>query len=376
MYPINLIIPFGVQLFCFIRSLEVEFVITNQPDEASKENIKKHPLAFATLTGICQLSSGVLELISMLRSSHKKQNHSKSTNTLLSKEIKLVQKTKESKIYLMIIAVAIMNLITMTCYNIMQDSLGSTGIQLEIRVLQIVFTGILCLWLLSTHFHRHQVAAMLIVVIGLILVNIPDFRTWFISYIILLASYFISGLEEVIEKIIMESKYVSPYRLLFFEGAVQVITGSLIEMVLLLVNPVSCFERSIVEFFTLVYQTRVVLYILLFILGESGLNILMRLTNFYFSPTHRSVSDTLSSLLWWGYALNYIDSTKKDATSVALNVTGYVLMMFGCLLYNELIIIYVFGCEKNTKQEVAKRSDEEKKAFESLAQDLIKEDEE
>ena len=145
MYPINLIIPFGVQLFCFIRSLEVEFVITNQPDEASKENIKKHPLAFATLTGICQLSSGVLELISMLRSSHKKQNHSKSTNTLLSNEIKLVQKTKESKIYLMIIAVAIMNLITMTCYNIMQDSLGSTGIQLEIRVLQIIFTGILCL---------------------------------------------------------------------------------------------------------------------------------------------------------------------------------------------------------------------------------------
>ena len=42
------------------------------------------------------------------------------------------------------------------------------------------------------------------------------------------------------------------------------------------------------------------------------------------------------------------------------------------LNYNELIIIYVFGCEKNTKQEVAKRSDEENKAFEGFDEDLIK----
>ena len=98
------------------------------------------------------------------------------------------------------------------------------------------------------------------------------------------------------------------------------------------------------------------------------------LTNFYFSPTHRSVSDTLSSLFYWVYTLITNNSSEKEykGYQYVLPVIGYIVMMFGCLVYHEILILFVFGFEKNTKQEVAKRSDEENKAFEGFDEDLIK----
>ena len=46
-------------------------------------------------------------------------------------------------------------------------------------------------------------------------------------------------------------------------------------------------------------------------------------------------------------------------------------LLFGCLLYNELIIIYVWGLNSNTSKEVIKRANEEQSQFESIEAKLI-----
>ena len=42
---------------------------------------------------------------------------------------------------------------------------------------------------------------------------------------------------------------------------------------------------------------------------------------------------------------------------------GYFFIILGSLMYNEIIILYVFGLEENTMKEVSKRAGEDTKNF-------------
>ena len=55
-------------------------------------------------------------------------------------------------------------------------------------------------------------------------------------------------------------------------------------------------------------------------------------------------------------------------------IIGMPLLLFGCLLYNELIIVYVWGLNSNTSKEVIKRATEEQSQFESIEAKLIVKD--
>ena len=55
-------------------------------------------------------------------------------------------------------------------------------------------------------------------------------------------------------------------------------------------------------------------------------------------------------------------------------IIGMPLLLFGCLLYNELIIVYVWGLNSNTSKEVIKRANEEQSQFESIEAKLIVKD--
>ena len=86
------------------------------------------------------------------------------------------------------------------------------------------------------------------------------------------------------------------------------------------------------------------------------------LTNFYYKPTTRSVSDTISSFFEWIFAFCLTDqASRHGALAIIGIVIGYIIIIFAAVLYNELIILNVFGFAKNTKIEVIQRGEKEGK---------------
>ena len=62
----------------------------------------------------------------------------------------------------------------MLFYNVLQDEMNAITIQMGIRIFQIIFTGVFCLLILKTKFHRHQTTSMILVSVGVLIVGIME----------------------------------------------------------------------------------------------------------------------------------------------------------------------------------------------------------
>lgn len=87
-------------------------------------------------------------------------------------------------------------------------------------------------------------------------------------------------------------------------------------------------------------------YIPLYIISSAGINYLSRQATYYYTPTTDTISDSLGGFLFYIYIINFIAT--KDQDKFALSnypIIGYILVVIGCLDYNEILIIYGCGME-------------------------------
>lgn len=167
--------------------------------------------------------------------------------------------------------------------------------------------------------------------------------------------YLLFSVKETIEKYLMEKKYYRPFFLLMIEG----IFNSIISLILikifstikcqgLYLNLKLCNSKyyEFVSSFTLFkdFGTENVWWMYLFIIiPGGGLSSMTKLTNYHFSPIHRTVSDMLSTFLC---LLFFETQTDLGVSNILLQLFGNVIIFFGLLTYNEFLIINIFGLAK------------------------------
>ena len=84
-------------------------------------------------------------------------------------------------------------------------------------------------------------------------------------------------------------------------------------------------------------------------------------TNYYFTPCHTAVCDTISSLsAWVGLLMETPKDFKyKEEYLVLFNVfhvIGYILITVSVIIYNEFVIFSFCGMDVNTKEMISQRS--------------------
>ena len=198
---------------------------------------------------------------------------------------------------------ALLDLITIICFNCL--SIKTNGTQSQLIILsQLIFAGLFSYFILKIIFHRHQILSMIIIILGIILTSVinaayTESQSKFSEYpnkeevqelqiyhyFILLFEFMISGLQEVLEKKIMDGKYISPYKLLFLEGLI----GFTIGMITLIIGNyhIGYLDKNPFEkFFSQLNNVKFIFLVILFIISEFGLNMLVMLTNYYYTPVH------------------------------------------------------------------------------------------
>ena len=106
-------------------------------------------------------------------------------------------------------------------------------------------------------------------------------------------------------------------------------------------------------------ESEFLLFLFFTLLSSVAYNIFGRLTLLYFSTTHQNVSDCLSSFIFWLIVkiFNPKNSPKIDVFLTSyIPLPGYLIIIFGTLLYNEIIIFYCWGLGYNTKKEISRRA--------------------
>ena len=404
-WSFKLFIPISSAIFAFLKSYAFYKLAVAKAGEDYDSNIVVYtpPLSFlytlsCVLTGLGQLilNIQVKEPLTRVKQIKDSLTEKKSNNDITKSNITMVKNTPKhnKKYYLMILSVGLLSLITSLAFNVFEmlvnrninkdkdnqykennKDIVNLHIQVDVKNIQIVFSGILSIFILKTRFETHQGVSIGIIMLGLFIVNILNTIELKNEYNILLglgiiANFFLSSLLEVLEKFLMEAHFISPFKLKFFEG---------------IVGLGICIIPAIIALVRIDYKklkgegtiTSLSLFIVLYFLSELGTNSLNILTNFYYSPTQRSLTDALSSFLWNTFSSIFI-LDKEHAKYFELQVIGialgYPISFIGALIYNELIIIHLCGMDKGTKKEMLRRSDIESKEVDLLMNNISQEE--
>jgi hypothetical protein len=101
------------------------------------------------------------------------------------------------------------------------------------------------------------------------------------------------------------------------------------------------------------------------IIGLLGYNCFRLLTNQHFTPCHRNMADVFYIFSEWIYYLSGLNPS-HESTKDSLNIKyivgmvgGYCGIFFAASIYLELIVIKVWGFDKNTKKYISNKEVDE-----------------
>ena len=231
----------------------------------------------------------------------------------------------------------------------------------EERLYFMFFIPLFSKIILKENILKHQYLSLIIAIIGITLLIIPvglkvEKEDLLPNILMFLAAVSFS-LFLVLIKYITHVYYISPFKISFYFGLISIgftffgfFFYSLIDR-----HDLSYFNNCF-DFDKFDNKFLLTLYFLLTFIFATGLQILILLVIFYFSPILLMVTDIISPMLLW-IAISIRDGTEMP--EALLYPIGYLIVVFSSLIYNEIIIFNFCGLSEGTKIFVEIRSNKE-----------------
>ena len=369
MFSCYSIIPLILPFFCYLNNV---FYISVFHKDYYKGKMfipstfiyNNHIIFCMFIESISLILSGILEFISSLRLKNVLINENLNNNTFLIYNYE--KKLHSSKIIYALIFTAVFLdfFFSIVCLsiasNINSKAINSNNLLLMLRYVQLISTALLCYFLINFKFHRHHYLGLICVLIGTTFEYVFDLRKEnFLTFsdCIFCLGYVLFSLGQVIEKIIIESKFISPFKLLFYKGICYTIVNIIAYFILVLIrcdnnflNNYYCTSKYVepINITKIFKDISSITTILLYILITWILNILAILTNYYFNPNYRVTSDSFTDVLNSLYFLIVFDINYYKWYVIV----GNVILIFGILIFNEIIVLNFWDISRYTKYEI------------------------
>ena len=239
----------------------------------------------------------------------------------------------------------------------------------------ILFVVGLCILILNIKYYKHHATAIGIIFIGLIIDSIVNHSyqaemNIYLYIILMIFCKLFEALQDVIEKYIMETKFVDPLLMLGGEGIVGVVV---VGISFFFVSQIECSIKiglcikgnmvdDIKQGFSFIFSHHkylIVLVIRFFFLILY--NIFRVLMNYHYSPAHRVIPKTFRKFLVWilSFSQFFGDNSQKSSYVIVGELIGYCFQMFGVMMFVEVLIIGLCGINTDIESEITKREMEE-----------------
>ena len=291
--------------------------------------------------------------------------------------IKLIPKKTEIsladgalKIYIFIFLVAFFDSIAfvLTTFYLphlldFKNSRLSKSLDIRLRGISVISSALFCYFLLKFPAYKHKKVSLLIIVISLVLIIIFEFfkelnniKALAFYLVLCFFSHFFNSFKDIIEKYLLEYNYFNPFKILMIEG----IFGFLMAFSYTFINRQSLKEYN--EITTLKNNKNgnikvfyLVICFFFYFIFSGGKNIYRVLTNKYFSPTTKSLADSLLDPFIILFYYFYGDF-KDHEIHFIINIILSIILVFCACVYNELFVLFCFDLQHDTYIEISKRS--------------------
>ena len=243
---------------------------------------------------------------------------------------------------------------------------GLKDVDMRIRSREIFFSAILCFLTIKIKLYKHHIVALIIIfvflIISFVLEIIEMIKVFYYStslvfkYLILQIILSICRVfSDVIEKYLLEFNYMEPYKILIFKNIIEVILGSFFLFDAQIHNEIDEL-KSLPKKFNKSYLSLILIIIYFIVAGFK--NIYKIFTIKTYSPMVRTISDCFLDIFFyiWNSRDEIIKYQKITTECFLIDLFCKSLIFFFNLVYNEFLVLYCFGMEKNTHQEITKRA--------------------
>ncbi|MBP3800462.1 MAG: hypothetical protein J6I85_00265 [Clostridia bacterium] len=259
------------------------------------------------------------------------------------------------------------------------------------RGLELFFV---CLWstlYLKNPLYRHAVLGIGTLIFGLVLVGINAIiydqgsvaRNPVVGIILLCASQFFSSSEYVLQEKFIKHYEVHPFQLVGFEGLWGVCMYSILLIIFQFVHcndwsealQEICFkddegnfliENSIFAFRQMWDNKNLLIVYIFYVVSIALYNIVgINLTKLV-SSTARAVVDTVRTVFIWLFFLFITPVEGTEEHFHWLQFIGFIFLVLGTLVYNEIITLPFCELDKYTRDNIAREREEKEKKKEDL----------
>lgn len=184
--------------------------------------------------------------------------------------------------------------------------------------------------------------------------------------------YSIWPIKDIFEKWVLENQIISVYKLLFWEGCVEI----LLTLSIILLAELTSFEAIFFfknmsnSFYAAFYNFFNAVLFFGFLLTSLGFAVTLLSINKSFTPIHRANIETVCPFIFILFMkLNSVESIENGV--LIINIIGVLIISFFSLVYNDMVILYFCGMQMYTNKEILKRANDEIKEIELKSNECL-----
>lgn len=340
----------------------------------------KTNLLMPILIFISQVGGGIIKIIISKKFKKQKYIIPQRGIKLIGKKPKITYADSKIKIVILIILASYFNYFGVMIRNgkkpekINDFYKIDTTVESRLRNIQIIISAFLCFFCLRIKIYKHQILSLIIIMICLIgLIFIEFFglkmterkiESVFLSFLSCFARSFL----DTTEKYLLEFDYIDPFKILLYEGLISFIFN-----IFSFYFGINDYKEEILGYNNNnKYSAYVLIPFLIFYTIFSAFRNIYRLyTNKIYSPTARAFIESVIDPIIFLYNFWKVGLLKNYLESFIFIIILLIIIGFFSLIYNEFIVLYCFGLERNTHSEIAERA-----YLQDLDGELFDEDEE
>lgn len=185
--------------------------------------------------------------------------------------------------------------------------------------------------------------------------------------------------KHITEKYLMDIHFVSPMKLFFLEGIIGFIVNVIASAIMTIpkcpenkndqIGKFRCIAgESVFQFDEMIkYFNDNSFECILFLICSIGVEFGMTMTNKIYLPTYRPIFDSIVTFLV--FLITFIGGGKLTSYIEIIKVVFYIIIVFACLVANQLIILHCCDLDRDIKKNVL---DRDKNEFEEMRCELNK----
>ena len=372
--------PIILSVFYFSNTI-TQMAITNFDKERTTENkYGKQQIFTLFIMSLSESLMLILHQIQRMRSIRISKKKSTENTSLSIHHLEFIPSNKKLKILLIIFVCFLLDIVISFVNLFFFMSTSGSIILLGNSILFLILTTLISIYALNYQYHRHHVLGLIIFFVGVVVNSSVNFAAFAEVTLLNVFIFFISqlgaSLQQVTEKYLMDTEFVSPFIIGGFEGVFGVV---FIGLSFFVFNNIKCKysfctgENIVNLSFILKFlynNTKYLLAMIWYFVGIFFSNVLRLLTIQFFTPTHRVMADTFNSfiLLIIKMTVPFFYSEECNMDYFVKSMIANVIMTIGMLIYFEIVILGLGGFNKNTKSEIEDRSD----SFEMEVNEIMK----